>query len=92
MFYRYFSSWLCDITTYALLITRNQVFWVPTNDGSSSRNYNLARGTNNETSLWTWNILRNVLDWGVWGIYGQVDLIDHDQADGSTITGKMFTI
>ena len=47
---------------------------------------------NNETSLWTWNILRNVLDWGVWGIYGQVDLIDHDQADGSTITGKMFTI
>jgi hypothetical protein len=73
---------------YALITTKNQVFWLPTNDSSSSRQYNLAKGNNNSTNLWSWNILRNALDWGMWKIYGEIDLINHQQADNSTISGR----
>jgi hypothetical protein len=72
-----------------LITTTNQVFWLPTNDGSLSRNYTISKGENNGTSLWTWSIIRNVLDWGVWKIYGQVVLLNFSLADNnSTVSGK----
>ena len=39
-----------SVTSY-VLTTKNQVFWIPTNDGSPSRQYYLARRKNNGTSL-----------------------------------------
>ena len=66
-------------TSYALITTKNEVSWLPASNGGASREYYLARGDdNNSTGLWTWNTLRNALEWGMWKIYGQVDLINHD--------------
>ena len=75
-------------TSYALITTKSQVVWIPTNDGSSSRQYYLARRDNNGTNLWSWNILRNALEWGMWKVYGDINMINFEQADNSTVSGK----
>jgi hypothetical protein len=76
-----------SISSYALVTTAGQVNWIPNDDGSPSRTYNL---TQNGTGLWTWVLIRNVIDWGMWKVFGQVELIDHNQIGAvSSITGKI---
>jgi hypothetical protein len=75
-----------SISSYALITTRDQVMWIPNDDNSLSRVYSLIT---NGTGVWTWDLLRNVIDWGMWKIYGQIDLINHSQVgDPSFLTGE----
>jgi hypothetical protein len=75
-----------SISSYALITTEYQVTWIPNDDNSPSRTYSI---TDNGTGLWTWNLLRNVVDWGMWKVYGQVDLIGHSQVgNASDLTGE----
>ncbi|CAF1395891.1 unnamed protein product, partial [Didymodactylos carnosus] len=67
-----------------LLMIYNTVTWYPSANGGPSRYYTLA---NDGTGLWNWNLLRNVFDWGIWKIFGQVNLIALQEADNSTLTG-----
>jgi hypothetical protein len=70
-----------------LITTEYQVNWIPNDDGSLSRDFYL---TQNGTGLWTWNLIRNVIDWGMWKVYGQIDLINHYQIGPvSNITGNI---
>ncbi|CAM4829146.1 unnamed protein product [Rotaria magnacalcarata] len=62
-------------TTYALISTAKQVTWKKTTDGSLSHEYSLM---NNGTGLWNWNVLGGVIHWGVWKVYGEVQLNDED--------------
>ena len=79
-----------SVSSYALISTPDQVTWIANDDGSPSRSYNL---TMNETTYLTWNLLRNVVDWGVWKVYGQVEIIGHNQVGSvSSITGETSTI
>jgi hypothetical protein len=79
-----------SISSYALLTTDNQVFWIPTDNNSPSRTYRL---TKNETDFWSWNLLRNIVDWGMWKIYGQIELTHHNQVGNiSDLTGKINEI
>jgi hypothetical protein len=79
-----------SISSYALITTNNQVVWIPTDNNSPSRTYRL---TKNGTGLWTWNLFRNIVDWGMWKIYGQIELINHNQVGhNSDLTGKINEI
>jgi hypothetical protein len=74
-----------SISSYALITTKEQVIWIPNDDNSPSRVYTLTRGG---SGLWTWNLLRNVFDWGVWKIYGEVELLNYHQVgNASALTG-----
>ena len=75
-----------SISSYALITTAAQVTWISNEDNSPSHTYNL---TNDGTGLWDWNLFRNVIDWGMWKVYGQVELINHNQVGNtSVVTGK----
>lgn len=60
-----------SITSWSLLTTNDQVTW--TYDGNSSTpTYTLLNGG---SGLWSWQLIRNVTNYGVWKIFGQVDPI-----------------
>lgn len=73
-----------SVSSYSLVTTEQQVIWNDTLDNSQSTTYTLI---NNGSGLWNWTILRNVIDWGMWKVYGQVELLDHEQVDGNTLNG-----
>ncbi|CAF1465132.1 unnamed protein product, partial [Didymodactylos carnosus] len=75
-----------SISSYALITTREQVTWIANANGAPARNYTL---TNDGTGLWYWEILRNVFDWGMWKVYGQVNLFGIQEADNTTLTGAI---
>ncbi|CAF3898459.1 unnamed protein product [Rotaria sp. Silwood1] len=75
------------VSSYSLITTEQQVIWNQNFDNTSSPTYTLAQGG---SGLWQWTILRNLIDWGMWKIYGQVDLLNHDQADNTTLNGILY--
>ena len=64
-----------SITSWSLITTRDQVIWNYASDGSL---YNVTV-TGGGSGLWTWRLLRDVIDYGVWKIFGQVDLTGNQQ-------------
>jgi hypothetical protein len=60
-----------SIASWSLINTTNQVFWNYTDDGSSF-NVTLENGG---TGLWNWEIIRDVTNYGIWKIFGQIDPI-----------------
>jgi hypothetical protein len=75
-----------SISSYALITTKNQIIWISTNESLVSNTYNL---TQNGSGLWTWSLVRDILDWGIWKVFGQVELIDHRQVGStSSLTGE----
>ncbi|CAF4854401.1 unnamed protein product [Rotaria sp. Silwood1] len=65
-----------SITSWSLITTDNQVFWYYGSDGSLT-NVTVAGGG---SGLWTWQLLRDVTNYGVWKVFGQVDPIDGTDA------------
>jgi hypothetical protein len=68
-----------SVTSYALILTEFQVFWRDSQNMSSSREFQVLR---NGTGLWNWAILRDVIDWGMWKIYAQAELMTVHHLDG----------
>ncbi|CAF1331869.1 unnamed protein product [Adineta ricciae] len=66
------------VTSYSLLTTKQQVIWDSTDGKSPSQTYQLAQ---NGTGLWNWTLVRNVIDWGMWKVYGQVSLLSNVEVD-----------
>ncbi|CAF4937544.1 unnamed protein product, partial [Rotaria sp. Silwood1] len=60
-----------SISSWSLITTDNQVSWNYSSDGSV---------TGDGSGLWTWQLLRDVTNFGVWKIFGQVDPIDGTNA------------
>jgi len=58
-----------SISSWSLLTTTDQVNWTYTADGSL---YN-ASVINGGSDLWTWQLLRDVLNWGIWKVFAQID-------------------
>ncbi|CAF1285303.1 unnamed protein product [Adineta steineri] len=78
-----------SVTSYSLITTEQQVNWYQTSGSSASTTYTLA---NDGSGLWNWTIIRNVIDWGMWKVYGQVELLDHQQVDDTTLSGQYLGI
>lgn len=60
-----------SIASWALLTTNEQVTWDYNDDGSL---YNVSI-QDGGSGLWSWVLLQNVTNYGVWKIFGQVDEI-----------------
>jgi hypothetical protein len=60
-----------SIASWSLINTTNQVSWNYNADGSLF-NVTLENGG---SGLWNWEIIRDVINYGVWKIFGQVDPI-----------------
>jgi hypothetical protein len=58
-----------SVTSWSLLTTNNQVNWTYAEDGSLFNVTVMDDGTN----LWTWQLLRDVSNWGIWKVFGQID-------------------
>lgn len=58
-----------SIASWALLTTTQQVTWSYGSDGVS------ATVLNGGSGLWSWQILRDVTNYGIWKIFGQIDPI-----------------
>jgi len=63
-----------SVASWSLITTTNQVNWTYSADGSS---YNVSV-EGGGTGIWTWELLRDVTNYGVWKIFGQVDPIGKD--------------
>ncbi len=59
-----------SITSWSLITTNNQVNFTTAGDGSTT--VTVAGGG---SGLWNWQIIRDVINYGVWKIFGQVDPI-----------------
>ncbi|CAF4050025.1 unnamed protein product [Rotaria sordida] len=60
-----------SISSWSLITTDNQVSWNYNSNGSV---------TGDRSSLWSWQLLHDVTNFGVWKIFGQVDPIDGTNA------------
>ena len=71
-----------SVTSYALMLTRFEVFWKDSPNQTSSREFQVLH---NGTNLWSSQILLDVINWGMWKIYGQADLTTVEHLDGERI-------
>jgi hypothetical protein len=67
------------VTSYALILTRFEVFWRDSQNQTSSREFQVLY---NGTGLWNSRILLDVINWGMWKIYAQADLETDEHLDG----------
>ncbi|CAF0835257.1 unnamed protein product [Adineta steineri] len=65
-----------SIASWSLLATDNQVTWSYNSDGSL---FNVT-SAGDASGLWSWELLRDVTNYGVWKVFGQVDPIDGTDA------------
>ncbi|CAF0872323.1 unnamed protein product [Rotaria sordida] len=73
------------ISSYSLITTSMQVTW--NSDGSDlfSQSFTIS---NNGTGLGEWTLLRNVLGWGIWKIFGQVDLTENEESPDFSVSAE----
>jgi hypothetical protein len=58
-----------SITSWSLLTTSSQVNWTYTETGSLFNVTVVSDGS----GLWSWQLLRDVFNWGIWKVFGQID-------------------
>ncbi|CAF1002924.1 unnamed protein product [Adineta steineri] len=71
------------VTSWSLLTTSNQVNWTYAGDGSL---YNVTV-MNGGSDLWTWQLLRDVSNWGIWKVFGQTDEPYNGVVSGNDVYG-----
>ncbi|CAF4664078.1 unnamed protein product [Rotaria socialis] len=57
-----------SITSWSLLSTNNQLTWLYATNGSFINVTVASEGR----QLWNWQLLRDVFNWGIWKIFGQI--------------------
>ncbi|CAF1085147.1 unnamed protein product [Adineta steineri] len=72
-----------SVTSWSLLTTSNQVNWTYAGDGSL---YNVTV-MNGGSDLWTWQLLRDVSNWGIWKVFGQTDEPYNGVVSGNDVYG-----
>ncbi|UJR11064.1 hypothetical protein I4U23_015247 [Adineta vaga] len=58
-----------SIASWSLLTTTQQVIWTNVTNSTSTNKFTIVEG-NGESS--SWQLLRDVLNWGIWKVFGQV--------------------
>ncbi|CAF1451499.1 unnamed protein product [Rotaria sordida] len=65
-----------SITSWSLLITSSQVTWIYDNNGKLL-NITIV---DNDSHTWDWKLLRDMTNYGVWKVFGQVEPIESDNS------------
>jgi hypothetical protein len=63
-----------SITSWALITTSSQVKWIYNGNGELT-NISIAE---NSTNTISWKLLRDITNYGVWKVFGQVEVIGTD--------------
>ncbi|CAF1049400.1 unnamed protein product [Rotaria sordida] len=72
-----------SISSWSLITTDNQISW----------NYNSNRSiTGDRSGLWTWQLLHDITNFGVWKIFGQILLFSLDGINAYSIVTFILTI
>ncbi|CAF0956491.1 unnamed protein product [Didymodactylos carnosus] len=67
------------VTSFSLITTRHQVKWKGKHDFEI---------TQNGTNFFDWKMLRDIVDWGAWKVYGQIDMqLETNAGNGTEIKG-----
>ncbi|CAF3795939.1 unnamed protein product [Adineta steineri] len=72
-----------SVTCWSLLTTNNQVNWTYAEDGSLFNVTVVNRGSD----LWTWQLLRDVSNWGILKVFGQTDEPYNGAVSGNDVYG-----
>ncbi|CAF1207939.1 unnamed protein product [Rotaria sp. Silwood1] len=75
-----------SVAAWSLITTDNQVFWNYNSDGSLFNATVLGDASN----LWTWDLLRDFINFGIWKVFGQVDSING--TDAYSVVAFVLTI
>ena len=68
-----------SVASWSLLTTKEQVAWTNSINGSSSNASVMLQSGNGQ---WKWQILRDVFNWGIWKVFGQVAEPYNDAVSG----------
>jgi hypothetical protein len=74
--------------SWALLITPEQVTWSNTTNNSF---FNVTEA-GQDGSLGDWQLLRDVLNWGIWKVFGQVAEPFNDKVSGTNKVAFVVTV
>lgn len=77
------------VTSYALITTNHQVFWNESKRKGLLQEFTLS---NNGSNVWRWGTLRRVINWGIWKVYGQVELEATYKSNGNTNVVQGFQL
>jgi hypothetical protein len=58
-----------SVASWSLLTTKQQVIWPNSTNGSSSNATVVVKDGDDQSS---WQLLRDVFNWGIWKVFGQV--------------------
>ena len=75
-----------SITSWSLITSASQVNWVYSDDGQLV-NVTMTLVRN---SSWTWHILRDITQYGVWKIFGQIDPIGRQTMHSFQLSSDLF--
>jgi hypothetical protein len=68
-----------SVASWSLLTTKQQVIWPNTTNGSFSNTTVKVEGGD---ELWSWQLFRDVFNWGLWKVFGQVAEPFNDAVSG----------
>jgi hypothetical protein len=69
-----------SVASWSLLTTKEQVIWPNSTNGSFSNATVVVEGGD---GLWKWQLIRDVLNWGIWKVFGQVAEPYNDAVSGT---------
>jgi len=75
-----------SITSWSLITTSSQIEWIYNANGTLV-NIIIAENNTNEIS---WKLLRDVTNYGVWKVFGQVDIIRKEKFFKNLFIIKLF--
>ncbi|CAF1396921.1 unnamed protein product [Rotaria magnacalcarata] len=69
-----------SVASWSLLTTKEQVVWPNSTNGSVSNATVVVQGADGSSS---WQLLRDVFNWGIWKVFGQVAEPYNDAVSGT---------
>ncbi len=69
-----------SVASWSLLTTKEHVIWPNVTNGSFS---NATVVVESGDKMWRWQLLRDVFNWGLWKVFGQVAEPYNDAVSGA---------
>jgi hypothetical protein len=78
-----------SIASWSLLTTTEQVKWSTATNSSFS---NFTVTGEGGSDLWNWQLVRNILNWGIWKLFGQIAEPYNGAVSGTNTVDSIISI
>jgi hypothetical protein len=75
-----------SVSSWSLLMTSTQIDWIYSSDGALM-NITIA---DDASHTWSWRLLHDVTNYGIWKVFGQVDPIGKEKHDARAMEGRQW--